>query len=75
MAGARFWLVLFHLYSFYFNPKSRRPVEINLLFSPTENLLENTDGVLQLHQRSLGGGTLLPSIHTDARSPDDVIAF
>ena len=48
----------------------------------TDNLLENTDGVLRLprgegrpHQCSLGAAPLLPSIHADARSVDDVIAF
>ena len=62
-----------------FNALSEIPVgtQINLfvflLLSP-ENLLENTDG--ELHHCSLSrGGSLLPSIHADARSPDDVIAF
>ena len=37
----------------------------------TENLLENTDGVLD--QCSLGGGTLLPSIYADACDVDAVV--
>ena len=45
----------------------------------TENLLENTDGVLRLssplHQCSLGGSSLLPSIYADVRYIDDVIAI
>ena len=43
----------------------------------TDNLLENTDGVLRPtpseHPISvLSGGSLLPSTYADGRSPDDV---
>ena len=41
----------------------------------TENLLENTDGALRLHQRSLGAAPCYLSSYADARCIDDVIAF
>ena len=40
----------------------------------TDNLLENTDGVLRPHHCSLGAAACY-RLYADGRSPDDVIAF
>ena len=48
------------------------PVEISLA---TENLLENTGGVLRPPSVFSRGGSLLPSSHADLRASDDVIAI